>query len=123
MYIHIDPSFFFFFLILADHFELDAQISAADTPGQVEGHGDRLGRRKVPVFRVPRNRIHGRHSLSKSTGKYKNLIFIFIIIYYTYTNVCSRARARCTHTIPVLTRARVSAVRACVRTNSSRAHR
>jgi len=60
-----------FCFIPADHFELDAQISAPDTSGQVEGNGDRLGRGKVPVFRVPRNRVHGRHGLSKSTGKYK----------------------------------------------------
>lgn len=54
----------------ADHPELDAQISAPDTPGQVEGYGDRPGRGEVPVFRVPGNRVHGRHGLSKSTGKY-----------------------------------------------------
>lgn len=61
--------FFIFCFFLADHFELDAQISAPDTPGQVEGYGDRFGLGKVPVFRVPRNRVHGRHGLSKSTGE------------------------------------------------------
>lgn len=57
--------------MFSDHLELDAQIPAPYTPGQVEGYGDRLGRGKVPVFRVPRNRLHGRHGLSKSTCKYQ----------------------------------------------------
>lgn len=61
----------FFVLILADHIELDAQISASDTFSQMERHGDRLRCGKVPVFRVPRIRVHGRHGLSKSTGKFK----------------------------------------------------
>lgn len=60
----------FCFVFLADHLELDAQISASDTPGQVERYGDRFGSGKVPVFRVPRNCVHSRHGLSKSTSKY-----------------------------------------------------
>jgi len=72
---HNNISIRHFCFIPTDHFELDAQISAPDTSGQVEGHGDRLGRWKVPVFRVPRNRVHGRHGLSKSTGKYKTAYY------------------------------------------------
>lgn len=41
---HNNISIRHFCFIPTDHFELDAQISAPDTSGQVEGHGDRLGR-------------------------------------------------------------------------------
>lgn len=91
MWLYSYRSVLFFFS--ADHFELDAQISTPDTPGQVEGHGDGLGLRKVPVFRVPRNRVHGRHSLSKSTSEYKTTYYYYYYTVYMCTCV-SRAPVR-----------------------------
>lgn len=64
---------------LADHLKLDAQISAQNTPGQVEGYGNRLGLGKVPVFRISRNRVHGCHGLSKSTSEYIPFMMLLFI--------------------------------------------